>query len=331
MIRPAILAMVYMSIIRSIAAADEDAVEKRLAAAKAEFVKSIDKARSGLVANLKKKAEAAQKNGDLTTLEKVEAEIKAFEDKGDLPKSVPTKGYEGELRIAKAKLEAAYASAVKEYTKAGQRAQAKAAQQELDKLKKGGGVAGAAPAEKVTKAFDGKTLAGWAKTKQATTNWSVDRGAIVGVGVGRPLAGCLVYSPQNLTDFTVRVKGIGTQDSAIMFRGSEHRGEYKGYSVSLSPDKQGKPAGTLFDFVPYRGSDVLAEAKKIEHKEGEAYEVEVRVKGSEITVFVDGQEVVRFKDDKRLYTFGGIALRCGKDSKLSVSKVELVIDTAQEK
>ena len=56
-------------------------------------------------------------------MEKIEAETKAFEDQGEPPKSVSTKGYESDLRKAKIKLEAAYATAVKEFTQAGKRAE----------------------------------------------------------------------------------------------------------------------------------------------------------------------------------------------------------------
>ena len=144
--RTTFLAAFCGALICGLATADEDAVEKKLTAAKGEHGKAVEKARRGLIAELKKKADAAQEAGALSALEKIEAEVKAFEDKGELPKSVPTNGYEGELRKAGAKLEDAYAVAVKEYTKGGQRAQAKATQRELDEFKKGSGSKDAKPA-----------------------------------------------------------------------------------------------------------------------------------------------------------------------------------------
>lgn len=126
---------VFCVLVCGVTAADEDVVEKKLAAAKSEYEKAAEKATAGLVADMKKKADAAQKAGDLKTLDKVETEVKAFEEKGELPKSVPTKVYEGHLRKAKAKLEDAYAIAVKEYTQGGKRALAKATQKELDEFK----------------------------------------------------------------------------------------------------------------------------------------------------------------------------------------------------
>jgi hypothetical protein len=139
MFRPMVLVAVCGALVAGILRADEDATEKKLQAAKSEFDKTAEKARMALIDELKKKAEATQKAGDLKSLEKVEAEIKALEESGALPKSVPTKTYESDLRKAKAKLEDAYSVAVSAYTKAGQRAQAKATQQELEEFKKGGG------------------------------------------------------------------------------------------------------------------------------------------------------------------------------------------------
>ena len=136
------------------AAADENPAEKKLAAAKEEYEKSAGNARAGLVADLKKKEEAAQKNGDLKTLEKVQAEAKAFDDGGELPKSVPVKNYESQMRTARAKLEEVYGVSVKQYTKDGNVALAKAIQQELDEFKKGMPVA----ATPQTDAFSAKSV-----------------------------------------------------------------------------------------------------------------------------------------------------------------------------
>lgn len=118
-------------------AGDDDSVGKNLATAKEAYGKGVEKARDGLLADLKKKAEAAQKAGELKALEKVLAEVKAFEGGGDLPKSVSTKAYEGQLRATRTKLEEAYASSVKQYTKDGKIDRAKAVQSELDEFKKG--------------------------------------------------------------------------------------------------------------------------------------------------------------------------------------------------
>lgn len=135
-------------------AADNGTVEKKLAVAKEQYDTAVEKARAKLLADLKKKEGAAQKAGDLKTLERVQAEAKAFEESGELPKTVPAKGYESQLRIAQARLEDEYESAVKQYTKDGKVALAKAVQQELDEFKRCGPVAVVTAAD----AFQVKTV-----------------------------------------------------------------------------------------------------------------------------------------------------------------------------
>lgn len=135
-------------------AADDGPAEKKLAVAKEQYDTAVEKARAGLLTDLKKKEGAAQKAGDLKTLEKVQAEAKAFQESGELPKAVPAKGYESQLRTARARLEDEYESAVKQYTKDGKVALAKAVQQELDEFKRSGPVAAVTAAD----SFQAKTV-----------------------------------------------------------------------------------------------------------------------------------------------------------------------------
>jgi hypothetical protein len=138
MIRPAFLVAACGVLLCGMASAQDDAVGAKVEAAKGQYEKAVEKARNGLSAEIKRKADVAQKAGDLATMEKVLAEAKAFEDTGELPKSVSTKTYESQLRTARARLEEAYAAAVRQYTKDGKIALAKAVQQELDEVKKAG-------------------------------------------------------------------------------------------------------------------------------------------------------------------------------------------------
>ena len=120
------------------AAAEDDAVEKKLTAAKEEFAKSVEKAKAGLLADLKKRQDDAQKAGDLKLVEKAQAETKAFDTNGTLPKLVSVKSYESQLKTARAKLEDVYVGSVKQYTKDGKFATAKAIDKELDEFRKAG-------------------------------------------------------------------------------------------------------------------------------------------------------------------------------------------------
>lgn len=145
---PVLVSMVFAAIVgSSLALAEEDSIGQKLTVAKDDFEKAAERARSELIADLKIKADAAQKAGDLKALEMLQAELKAFEGSGQLPKSVPVKSYESQLRTARAKLEMAYELAVKLYTKDGEIALAKVAQRELDEFKKAGSVGASTPAD----------------------------------------------------------------------------------------------------------------------------------------------------------------------------------------
>lgn len=136
----AFMAVIVFSVVtlRLLAAEDSkdaDPIKDRLTAAKETYKKSIDRARAGLVVEMKKKELAAQKAGDLKLLEKLQAETRSFEERDELPKSVSLKVYDGQVRIARMKLEDAYSLAVKQYTKAGEVNLAKAVQQSLDEFR----------------------------------------------------------------------------------------------------------------------------------------------------------------------------------------------------
>ncbi len=120
---------------RVAAAVEDDPVEMKLTAAKEEYERSLLKARETLLSDLKKKEETAQKAGDLKTLEKIQAETKAFETGETLPKTVSARGYESLKKTARAKLEDGFTAAIKQFTKDGKVAQAKATQEELDEFK----------------------------------------------------------------------------------------------------------------------------------------------------------------------------------------------------
>jgi hypothetical protein len=116
--------------------AQVDLVEQKLVESKSQFDSTAEKARTALVESLQKKEASGKKTGNLQMLQTVQSELKAFEENGELPKSVPTGVFEGQMKRARARLEEAYADAVKQYTKAGSVELAKTVQQELDEFRK---------------------------------------------------------------------------------------------------------------------------------------------------------------------------------------------------
>ena len=86
---------------------------------------------------LKKKSDEVRSSGDLKLLERLRAEADAWEMKGELPKLISTRLYEDAVRKSRMKMEDAFKTAVKEYTKADNIERAKATEMELDEFKSG--------------------------------------------------------------------------------------------------------------------------------------------------------------------------------------------------
>lgn len=110
----------------------------RIEKAKAAYDGELDKLET-TVANLFNTYEnAARKQGDKATLDRLKPERVAFDLTGALPKDLPA-ATKQKFTAASDALAAAYNLAIKEYTKAGKDDEAAAVQKELDKLKKGPG------------------------------------------------------------------------------------------------------------------------------------------------------------------------------------------------
>jgi hypothetical protein len=305
-------------------AADDDPINKKLDEAKAKFKDVTLKAREKVIAPLKTKAEAAQKEGKLELFERYDAELKAFEERGILPKAISTKSYEDEIKTAKHSLSTAYTEAKKAYTTAGNIDRAKVVRDEQDEFEKGGGLAAFAPAEKWVPLFNGDNLKGWTLTKGAKTSWKVEKGALCGEGTGEQPVGCLVFDGIQFTDFSIKAQVTWLQGGwgELFVRSSLVNDECPGYGIFLCDVAQ-RPVGTVFNTGPGK-FDELALAKKLDRKAGEQYDLELRVKGSEIVVLVDNQEVVKFEDKQKLYATGKIGLRMGARAGFKVSKLEIL-------
>jgi len=231
MIRPILTAVVCGLALGGVGLADEDATEKKLREAKAQYDKEAEAARGRVAAELKKLADAAQKAGDLKKVEKAQADIKAFEDTGTPPKAFAV-SYESDLRQARAKLLNAYTVAVKEYTKAGNVAQARATQADLDLLRNG------KPVE-FTPLFNGKDLRGWKATKDAHL-WVVEDGAIVCKSGGKAPFGWLL-TEREFENFALRFEyrwSVKAGNSGVAlrapFKGQPH---VDGMEIQLIDDK----------------------------------------------------------------------------------------------
>src|SRR5262249_17299661 len=113
-------------------------VKAKIEKAKAAYNDELQKVEDSAVAALDAAEATARKKGDKAALDRLKPERTAFDLLGTLPKSLPAAAGQ-KFTAAANNLSAAYAQAVKDYTKAGKDDEATAAQKELDKLKKGPG------------------------------------------------------------------------------------------------------------------------------------------------------------------------------------------------
>jgi hypothetical protein len=123
MIRPVIAILFLTGAVGFAPAEDRDPVKDKLLAAKVAYDKETEQIHKQTTDWLDKREEAARKDGDKKLLDRVKADRKAFDEDGELPKTVPEAIKQKHDRAYKA-LDAAFAEAVKAYTKANKSAEA---------------------------------------------------------------------------------------------------------------------------------------------------------------------------------------------------------------
>jgi FKBP-type peptidyl-prolyl cis-trans isomerase len=121
----------------SIASAETDVIEAKLIEAKKQYDSALAMVRDSLLEALAKKITASKNAGDLKAVEAMQSEFDAFEQSGKMPRSIPTKGFESQVKLARTRMEEAFADSIRQYTKNDKIEFAKAVQQELDEFKKG--------------------------------------------------------------------------------------------------------------------------------------------------------------------------------------------------
>lgn len=135
MIRQTLIALVIVTFLFCPEGNAEE-VDSGLEAARKGYQQSLTNARNDLLTQLKKKAEDAERARKGDVARKLRTEMEALEKNQRLPTLISVKGYEAEQRKAALKLETAYKAAIKGFTQAGKKADAKRVQQALDELKR---------------------------------------------------------------------------------------------------------------------------------------------------------------------------------------------------
>jgi len=132
----------------------------------------------------------------------------------------------------------------------------------------------------------------------------------------------LVRSDISFTDGIVRVRGTGVATGFLVRCNPDASA---GYFISITP-ATGVPAGSLYSFATSSsdfGHKLLARARTTDkYQPGDMNDVQVMVDGSRIVISVNGDEVVDHTVRVRKYASGGLALRCGKDNRTLIEKIE---------
>jgi hypothetical protein len=113
---------------------DKDPVKEKLFAAKVAYDKEMAAFRKAVDDWFDRREEIARKDGNKKLVDQVKVERKAFDDAGELPRGAPVAMQQKHDRARKA-LEAAYAEAVKAYTRAKKDDLAAATDKELESFR----------------------------------------------------------------------------------------------------------------------------------------------------------------------------------------------------
>jgi hypothetical protein len=147
--------------------------------------------------------------------------------------------------------------------------------------------------------FNGKDLAGW--KIHGTEKWYVEKGELVCESGPDKQYGYLV-SDNSYKDFelTVEFKQASNGNSGVFFHSSIEGTKISGWQAEVAP--AGKHTGGIYESYG-RGWLIKPSPEKEKYlKEGEWNRLVVRVKGNDVTTFLNGQQMISLTDEK----IGGI-------------------------
>ncbi|WP_020474738.1 hypothetical protein [Zavarzinella formosa] len=130
------LAVLCAAIPLGFAAADE-AIKEKLEAAKTAYTADAEKSRKAVAALLDEREAKARNEGNKTLVDQIKIERRAFEDKGEWPKSTPT-AVRTQFAAARSKMEQAFKTAVSDCIKAKMDDEAAMIEKELANFRLGG-------------------------------------------------------------------------------------------------------------------------------------------------------------------------------------------------
>lgn len=173
-----------------------------------------------------------------------------------------------------------------------------------------------------TSLFNGKNLDGW--QIYGTEKWYVEDGYLI-CESGEDKAYGYLGTDKHYKDFilTLEFKQWSNGNSGVFIRSTVDGTKVKGWQVEVAP--KGKHTGGVYESYG-RGWLIKPEAKKENIlKEGEWNTMKIKVKGSELTSWLNGTKMIHLDDEKIGQGEGGIALQIhsGGDVKISWRNIKI--------
>ncbi len=154
--------------------------------------------------------------------------------------------------------------------------------------------------------FNGKDLSGW--TIHGTEKWYVENGEMVCESGPDKQYGYLSTN-KNYKDFefTVQFKQEANGNSGVFFRSGIEGVKISGWQVEVAP--LNKHTGGIYESYG-RGWMIQPKAEDEQWLKPEAWnELKIRVKGDEVTTWLNGHQMIYIKDEKIGQGQGFIALQ----------------------
>jgi hypothetical protein len=156
------------------------------------------------------------------------------------------------------------------------------------------------------KLFNGKDLTGW--KVYGTEKWFVEKGDLICESGPDKQYGYLATDAE-FKDFeiTLEFKQESNGNSGVFFHSSIEGTKITGWQAEVAP--LNRSTGGIYESYG-RGWLIKPEAEKEKYlKEGEWNKMTVRVKGDNVTTWLNGQEMITLKDEKIGSSKGKIALQ----------------------
>ncbi len=171
--------------------------------------------------------------------------------------------------------------------------------------------------------FNGKNLEGW--TTHGTEKWYVENGELVcESGPDKGYGYLSTNEPYQDFVLTLKFKQEANGNSGVFIRSGIEGTKISGWQVEVAP--QGKHTGGVYE--SYGRGWLIKPRPEDEQflKQGEWNEMKIRMKGDELTTWLNGHQMIQLKDEKIGAGRGFIALQIHDGGGIKVRWKDLVIE-----